>query len=304
MKPIQASALKCAFQSSAIVGESPLWSALENRLYWIDIQGKKIHRFNPEAETNETFDLPEIVTSIALTRSGGLILTLTKNFAFFDPLHRKLTIKEEVETGESKNRFNDGKCDPEGRFFAGTMDSKNWENPSGHLFRYDPDGTVTTVKSEVICSNGTGWSPDGKTMYHTESFRYAIFAYDFERTSGTLSNRRQFFSVDRNSGGFPDGMSVDSEGFVWSNIVGKGEILRIDPKGRVQTKIKLPVSRATDCTFGGPDLKTLYITSARETLTQQQLQAEPLAGSLFSVETNVQGLPTTPFSSSSESARP
>jgi sugar lactone lactonase YvrE len=300
MKWIDGSQIKCVLKSQANVGESPLWNPQESRLYWIDIQEKEIHRLHPGSSTHETFKLPDIVTSIALRASGGLALTLKRNFAFFDPDTQDLTLGPEVESeGKDQrfknNRFNDGKCDFQGRYFSGTMNSKDWDQPSGHLFCYEKDKAPRAVLSEVICSNGMGWSPDGKTMYHSESFRYAIFAYDFDTATGNLSNRRLFAEIDRKSGGFPDGMSIDSDGFVWSNIVGIGEIHRFDPQGRVERKIRFPVSRATDCTFGGPELKTLYVTSARETLTKDQLQKEPLAGSLFSIECEVSGLPSTPM---------
>ena len=159
----------------------------------------------------------------------------------------------------------------------------------------DADRNVTLMQNHVICSNGSGWSPDGRTMYYTESFRYAIFAYDFDPASGAISNRRTFAEIDPNSGGFPDGMTVDAEGFVWSNQVGLGRIVRYDPQGKMERIVQLPVPRATDCTFGGSNLDILYITSARETMTPKQLEQAPLSGSLFAVDPGVRGLPSTPF---------
>jgi sugar lactone lactonase YvrE len=133
-------------------------------------------------------------------------------------------------------------------------------------------------------------------MYYTESFRYAIFVYDFAPASGAISNRRLFATIDSNSGGFPDGMTVDADGFVWSNIVGLGQIRRYDPDGKLERIVQLPVPRATDCTFGGKDLRTLYVTTARETMTPDQLAAAPLSGSLFAVDCTVRGLPSNSFS--------
>lgn len=292
---ITGSEIACVLPWQATVGESPVWQAAENCLYWIDIQQQSIHRFHPESKQNQSFALPEIVTSIGLRQSGGLVLTLAKNFAFFHPETGRLEKLTSVENNLPANRFNDGKCDPQGRFWAGTMDAKNWKNPSGNLYRMDPDGSVRLMQPQVICSNGSGWSPDGRTMYYTESFRYAIFAYDFDGSSGAISNRRTFAEIDRNSGGFPDGMTVDAEGYVWSNLVGLGRIIRYDPRGRVERIVQLPVPRATDCTFGGPGLDTLYITSARETMSAEQLEKAPLSGSLFAVQTGIQGLPSTPY---------
>ncbi len=277
------------------VGESPVWSAREQRLYWVDIQGKKIHRFDPETAVNETFELPEIVTSVTLRASGGLAVTLEKHFALFDHVSLGLTRLAEVEADVPGNRFNDGKCDPSGRYRAGTMDAERWSAPAGNLYRLDAALGCARMESEVICSNGSGWSPDGRTMYYIESFRYAIFAYDFDVASGTLSRRRTFVALDRDGGGFPDGMTVDAEGFVWCCLVGLGRIHRYSPEGEVDRVVLLPVPRATDCTFGGPTLGTLYVTSARETMTAEALVAAPLSGSLFAIDIGVRGLASTAF---------
>jgi sugar lactone lactonase YvrE len=294
-RTISGDALRCVLPWEATVGESPVWSSAERRLYWIDIQGRRVHAFDPSIGTNTTFELPEIVTSVALRAAGGLLLTLEKDFALFDPTTKSLRRIGTVEVDVPNNRFNDGKCDPQGRFFAGTMDAKNWSAPAGHLFRMNADHSVTTVQSDVVCSNGCGWSPDGRTMYYIESFRYAVYAYDFEPETGALSNRRAFVAIDRGEGGFPDGMTVDSEGFVWCNLVGLGQIRRYDPQGRLERVLQLPVPRATDCTFGGRDGKTLFITSARETMTAEQLAAAPLSGSLFAYDSHTAGLPASPF---------
>jgi sugar lactone lactonase YvrE len=292
---ISGEAIECVLPWKANVGESPVWHPGERRLYWIDIQGKQIHRFDPVTRKNETFDLPEIVTCIQLRAAGGLVLTLKKKFAFYDPQTNHLEELTAVEQDQPDNRFNDGKCDPQGRFWAGSMNARNWKEPSGNLYRMNPDRSVTRMQSQVVCSNGSGWSPDGRTMYYTESFRYTVFAFDFDPASGAISNRRPFAQIDPNSGGFPDGMTVDAEGFVWSNQVGVGKILRYDPEGKIERILQLPVPRATDCTFGGEDLSTLYVTSARETMTPEQLQQAPLSGSLFAVQTGIRGMPATPF---------
>jgi sugar lactone lactonase YvrE len=287
--------IRCVLPWDATVGESPVWHPREQSLYWVDIQQKKIHRFHPGSGVNETFSLPEIVTCIALRHAGGLVLTLKKHFATYQPKTGELDLLGDVERGLPNNRFNDGKCDPQGRFWAGTMDAINWSAPAGTLFRMDAGKNIAPMQRNVICSNGSGWSPDGRTMYFTESFRYSIFAYDFEPEKGEISGRRLFVTLDRNGGGFPDGMTVDAEGFVWSNVVGLGQIRRYDPQGKLERFVQLPVPRATDCTFGGQDLKTLYVTSARETMTPKQLAAAPLSGSLFAIDCESRGLPSTPF---------
>jgi sugar lactone lactonase YvrE len=296
VQTISGERILCVLPWQAIVGESPVWQPEEQNLYWIDIQRGQIHRFHPATGSNQTFDLPEIVTSIAPRAAGGLVATLKKHFATFDTSTSKLERIGEVEPDLPNNRFNDGKCDPQGRFWAGTMDAVRWSAPAGNLFRLDPDKTITRRQANVICSNGSGWSPAGDKMYYTESFRYAIFVYDFDPATGAISNRRPFATLDSKSGGFPDGMTVDADGFVWSNLVGLGQIHRYDPQGKLERIVQLPVPRATDCTFGGPDLKTLYVTSARETMTPEQLAPAPLSGSLFAIDCEMQGLPPNSFS--------
>ena len=175
------------------------------------------------------------------------------------------------------------------------MGEKDWTAPVGALYRFNADQTIHEMRSHVICSNGTGWSPDGRTMYHTESFRYSIFAYDFDTATGLIANRRIFAEVDHSSGAFPDGLTVDADGGVWSNHVGVGRVVRYDPAGKIERAVTLPVPRATGCTFGGADLDILYVTSARETMNPQQLREAPMSGSLFAVNTGLRGLPATAF---------
>jgi sugar lactone lactonase YvrE len=295
VKQISGGAIRCVLPWQATVGESPVWSSAEASLYWVDIQQKQIHRFHPASGANQTFALPEIVTCIQLRAAGGLALTLRKHFAIYQPETEQLERLGEVEPSLPGNRFNDGKCDPQGRFWAGTMDAVHWSAPSGNLFRLDAKRAITRRQSNVICSNGSGWSPDGRTMYYTESFRYAIFRYDFDPATGAIENRHTFAAIDPQCGGFPDGMTVDAEGCVWSNIVGLGQIHRFDSQGELERTVQLPVPRATDCTFGGAGLKTLYVTSARETMTAAQLAAHPLSGSLFAIECDAAGLPASEY---------
>lgn len=280
----------CVLKWEAIVGESPLWHPSQRRLYWVDIQKKYVHRFDPETGQNESFPLPDLVTCLAFRKNGGLILTLRKDIAFFDPESGDLEKLKTVEADKPDNRFNDGRVDPQGRFWAGTMGDEDWKKPVGSLYRFDPDRSLLKMQPDVVCSNGTGWSPDGTTMYYTESFRYAIFAYDFDAASGAITNRRTFATVDEDEDVFPDGLCVDAEGGVWSNHVGIGRVVRYDASGEITHEIRLPVPRAVGCTFGGDDLDTLYITSARETMKPQQLSEAPLSGSLFAVKPGVQGM--------------
>lgn len=286
---------ECVVREQAIVGESPAWSPREHALYWVDITGQKIHRFSPATGISDTFHLPKPVTALALRAQGGLVLSLRKEFAYFNLTTQQLTYLGYPEADQPDNRFNDAKCDRQGRFWAGTMGATHWDQPCGALYRLDADEAITEMQRDVVCANGMGWSPDNRTMYFTESFRYAIFAYDFDAAAGTISNRRVFAEVDRGSGGFPDGLTVDAEGFIWSVHNAIGRVVRYTPKGEIERMIELPVPRPCGCTFGGEELDTLYITTARETLTAEQLAKYPLSGSLFAATPGVRGLPEPQF---------
>jgi sugar lactone lactonase YvrE len=286
---------ECVLRDEAIVGESPVWCPAEKVLYWVDITGQKIHRFHPGSGVDDTFHLPEPVTALALRSKGGLVLSLRKKFAFFDLSTRELTYLGDPEKDKPDNRFNDAKCDRQGRFWAGTMGDKNWDAPCGALYRLDADGTISCHQTDVICANGMGWSPDNRTMYFTESFRYAIFAYDFDAATGKISKRRVFASLDAKGPGFPDGLTVDAEGHVWSVHNAVGRVVRYTPTGEIERVVELPVPRPCGCAFGGEKLDTLYITTARETLTAEQIAKYPLSGSLFAADVGVCGLPEAEF---------
>ena len=230
------------------------------------------------------------MTALAMRAKGGLVLSLKKEFALFDLETQQLTYLGDPEKDKPDNRFNDAKCDRQGRFWAGTMGNVHWDSPCGALYRLDADGTISCHQTDVICANGMGWSPDNRTMYFTESFRYAMFAYDFDAATGTLSNRRVFASLDPKSGGFPDGLTVDAEGHVWSVHNAIGKVVRYTPSGEIERMIELPVPRPCGCIFGGENLDTLYITTARETLTPEQIAKYPLSGSLFAAVPGVRGI--------------
>jgi sugar lactone lactonase YvrE len=293
--PPQPTAVSCVMRDDDVVMESPLWCPVTRRLLAVGIRHKLVHILDPATGRSQTHHLPELVTSVATRAQGGLILTLRKTFAFFDPDTGRLEPLFDPEPARPANRFNDAKCDRQGRLWAGTMGERDWQADSGALYRLTPDLTATRMHDRVICSNGTGWSPDGRTLYHTESFRYAIFAYDFEPAAGTLANRRPFATLDPTAAGFPDGLTVDAEGHVWSAQPGYGRLVRYDPTGRIERIVEMPVSRPTSCIFGGDAYDVLYITTARETLTPEQLAEEPLAGSLLTIRPGVRGLAETPF---------
>jgi sugar lactone lactonase YvrE len=281
--------------AKAQIGEGPVWDARTQRLYWVDIVGRELNVFNPVDGTNTTHACPDIVTSVSPRASGGVLLTLRRSFAFFDETTGRLEPIAEVEPEMPGNRFNDGKTDRRGRHWAGTMGDVDWNHPIGNLYRLGKDRKPVRMVERVRCSNGIAWSPDDRTMYFCESFAHVIHAYDFDAVTGDIENRRTFASVDPASGSFPDGITVDADGFVWSAQPVYGRLVRYDPSGTVERIIELPVSRGTSVMFGGPDLSTLYITTMRVTLDERQLREEPLAGSLLAITPGVKGIAEVPF---------
>jgi sugar lactone lactonase YvrE len=286
---------ECVLRIDATCGESPMWSVREQVLYWTDNLGKRIHRLEPESGSDESFALDQDVMDIGLRERRGLVLALAKQLAFHDPQSGELDLLMEVERDRPDNRFNDGKVDRRGRYWAGTMDSVHWDLPSGALYRLDRDLGLARVHGDVACANGLGWSPDDRTFYFGESFRYAIFAYDFDADEGAVSARRVFATVDKSSGAFPDGLAVDADGGIWSVHNGAGRVVRYSPDGAITHEIELPLPQPTSCIFGGRDLDVLYITTSRQKMTPEQLERYPLSGSVFAVRPGATGLPEPLF---------
>jgi sugar lactone lactonase YvrE len=282
-------------RASAQIGEGPVWDARTQRLYWVDIVGQELHVFNPADGADTTHTCPDIVTSVSPRAAGGVLVTLRRSFALFDEATGRFDAIADVEPDMPGNRFNDGKTDRRGRHWAGTMGDVDWNHPIGNLYRFGPDRRPVRVAEKICCSNGIAWSPDDRTMYFCESFAYVIHAYDFDAVTGAIEKRRTFATIDAASGSFPDGITVDADGFLWCAQPVFGRLVRYDPGGRIERIIELPVSRGTSVMFGGPDLSTLYITTMRTTLDERQLSEEPLAGSLLAITPGVRGLAETPF---------
>ncbi|MEQ9617561.1 MAG: SMP-30/gluconolactonase/LRE family protein [Deltaproteobacteria bacterium] len=295
MKSVKTYRAELALKAEAIVGESPVWSVPEKALYWVDITRGQVHRYRTENNSDTVYQLPQPVSALCLRERGGLVLALRDGFAFYDPPADRLTMISDPEAGLPDNRFNDAKCDRQGRFWGGTMSDTEWDKPSGSLYRLGTDLSVTRVIPDVVCSNGMGWSPEGGIMYHTESFRYAVFKYDFEVETGAVSNRRVFAEVDKSTGAFPDGLTVDSEGCVWSVHNAAGSVVRYDTSGRAIAEVEVPVPRPCGCIFGGEKMDRLFITTARETMSGADLKKYLLSGSVFVVEPGVAGLPEPYF---------
>lgn len=275
------------------LGESPCWHVGEQALYWIDALAPAIQRLASDG-THTVWPMSRIVGSFAFRQGGGLIASLQDGFHEVDLVDGSARLIVDPEPEKPDNILNDGKCDRQGRFWCGSRDGA-LTHPVGALHRLDPDGRVTTVDEGFIVGNGLAFAPDGRTLYFSDSRAETVFAYDLDPDDGAVSNRRVFFST-REVEGRPDGATVDAEGFYWSALVHGGQIARIDPKGRIDRLIALPVKHVTMCTFGGPNLDVLFVTSAASMVSGAERAGVPHAGALFAVHgLGVRGLPEPHF---------
>jgi L-arabinonolactonase len=274
--------------TSDVLGEGPVWDVQEQAFYWVDIRGCLVRRYDWATGGIESWTLPEMVGSLAVRERGGLLLAMKSSLSFFDPASGALERVCGPEAGRENMRFNDGKCDRQGRFWAGTMNDVVRE-PAGTLYRLDPQRGCVAQFNGIRTPNSLAWSPDGRIMYFADSRSQVIHAYPFETATGELGTPRVFHTVEPPA--IPDGATVDADGYVWSAMYGGGRIVRIAPDGRVDRTIDLPVEQPTSCQFVGPNLDVLFITTARQRLTEEQLAQQPLAGALLAVDVGVRGLP-------------
>lgn len=272
---------------SDVLGEGPVWSAAEGRLYWFDIKGRRLHWHAP-ADGGETgIHLPMRASAAAPRMAGGLLLATEAGLAFCDPDSASVEVVRPMSFPEGF-RTNDGKIDPQGRFWWSTMDDDGGKRP-GALFRTDRDLTTTQILDGIHIANTVSVTADGRTLLLADSRLRTIFAYD----TAHLYRRRVFARTEGDIA--PDGSALDAEGCLWNAQWGGARLVRYAPDGSVDRIVAMPVSQPTSCAFGGADLKTLYVTSARDGLSNEKLAREPLAGSLFAFEPGVAGLSLPAF---------
>lgn len=280
----------------AQIGEGTTWDPKAQVLWWIDIWGKTIHRFDPGSKRNDTFHLPEMVGCIGLRARGGLVITLASGFYFYDPETGALDFIVNPEAHIPETRFNDGKTDRFGRFWSGTTFEVPGRKPEriGGLYRLDPDLTAHRMVEGIGSSNGLAWSPDGRIMYYADSYGGAVWAFDVDTTTGNVENRRVFIDTDT-TGSFADGATVDADGCYWLTCPMVSKLLQYDPAGKLMQTIIMPVDAPTCCEFGGPDLDILYVTSGTLNRDADALKGQTMPGGLFAVHTGAKGLELPPF---------
>lgn len=276
----------------AELGEGPSWDAAEQCLTFVDIVGGRLHRWRYGAEHSSTVEIGELVAAAVPRAGGGLLLALTGHLVAAD-LQGNLGRRCAVETGVPGNRLNDAKCDPAGRLYVGSMAGTDRPGAAA-LYRLDPDWQVSTVLTGTTISNGLGWSPDGSRMYFADSGAQCVYAFDYDVSSGLATGQRVLCALEPDQGA-PDGLTVDAEGYLWVATFGGGSVRRFAPDGTPDGMLPLPVRNVTSCTFGGPELDELFITTAAIELSEAERAEQPDAGRVFHYRPGVRGLPLTPF---------
>jgi sugar lactone lactonase YvrE len=274
-----------------ILGESPLWDERAGCLWWVDIRQPAIRRLDPSTAALQTWPMPALVGCIALTGDGRLLVALPQQLALFDGSTGELQPFVEPPPMPADHRFNDGRCDRQGRFWVGSMNNIT-RAPEGTLYRLE-GSTLTAVRDGVCIPNSLAFSPDGRTMYFADSLKYELYAYPYDAGRGLPG--AQTVIAKTTPPGFPDGSTVDAEGFLWNAEFNGARLVRYAPDGRIDRVVPMPVPRPTCCAFGGPGLDVLYVTTASQNMTPAELEAQPLAGALLALDVGVRGLPEPRF---------
>lgn len=278
------------------LGEGIIWDAASACVWWTDIDGSKLYRYQSEDKQLDHWTTPERLGSFALVSdSEFLICGFASGFAYFNPHSGELQWLEKIEQNNPGTRLNDGRADRQGRFWAGSM-VESGDGGAGALYCLDQQLQVASKVSGLTISNGLCWSPDSTVMYHTDTPSRRIHAYDFDAATGAIANQRCLVRTEK--GCFPDGSSVDAEGYIWNAQWGASQVVRYSPEGEVDFVLPLPVSQPTCVAFGGPKLDRLFVTSATQGFDEQTLSAEPEAGNVLVFQTNISGIADARFTAS------
>lgn len=282
----------------AETGEGPAWDDKAQLLYWLDIPHAQVFVYNPASSSNVTFDLSDRFSSVgtlAPRQNGGLLIAPDRKIAFLDPASGKSEVVLELETDQPGNRFNDGKCDPLGRFLVGSMAKKQDGSPHGSLYCIETDLRVRKLRDGLFISNGMGWSPDFRQFYLADSASRDVWAYDYDLPSGGISNQRTVLRLPPGDS-VADGMTVDQQGMIWLALWDGACVTRWNPQdGKLLETFHFPAKRTTSCVFGGSQMNELFVTSAVEGLTKDDWQKYPHNGALMQLVTTIRGMPTFPF---------
>lgn len=278
--------------AKAVLGEGAIWYG--NVLYWIDIETGKVCIFNPEEGTNREISVGQKVGTVVPRQKGGVAVALEHGFALLNLETEELTMLSDPEADLPQNRFNDGKCDPAGRFWAGTL-SMGKERNSASLYVMETDHSVRKALGNVSTSNGIVWTSDQKTMYYIDTPTSEVWAFDYDIETGHITNQRTVITVPEEQG-HPDGMTIDTNDNLWIALWGGSSVSHWDPRTGSRINIyPVPASKVTSCAFGGTNLDELYLTTARIGLSREELDREPHAGGIFCIKPGARGVPALTF---------
>lgn len=291
--------VKNVLSARARLGEGPVWDAEHHVLHWVDIYNRRVHTFDPATGEDTFIEIDTVVSGLFLVDGEHLILAQENGLGRLDLTTRQVTPMISIEADRLDNRLNDVRCDCQGRLWVGTMN--NAEKPQANLYCYTPAGVLEQKETGLSISNGLGWSPDQSTFYLTDTPRKTIYAYRFDVDQGEISDRRPLVNLAHEPF-YPDGLTVDAEGCIWSAMWNGSCVIRFDPDGQEMRRVTLPVPLVTSCAFGGPNLTDLYITTASAGMSQAELKHFYQAGDLFCWPTDVQGMPSDRCSATAKPA--
>lgn len=280
--------------AQALLGEGPTWDAAHQRLYWLNIIPGELHIYDPASGQDQVVTVGQKIGCVGLTRDDSVLLGLKQGLARLNPATAQLDWIAHPESHIPHNRFNDGKCGPDGRFIVGSMDDNEVEN-SGFLYSLSPDGTLKTLLSGIYISNGLTWSPDCKTLYYIDTPTRKVRAFDYDLSSGEIANERVVVTIPDGMG-WPDGMTSDKQGRLWIGMWGGAALTVWNPdNGELIRRVPVPAVNVSACVFGGPNLNELYVTSARVGISKTQASRRPKTGGLFRIVTDAEGMETFRF---------
>ena len=285
----QKNKVKLTLKIKSELGEGAFWDHRSHHLFWVDITGLKVHIYDPETGINKTFPTPSMVGTVVPGNSDKAVIALVDGIYMLNTLNGEISLLSDVEAHMTYNRFNDGKCDPNGNLWVGSMHFDQ-TLPKANLYKVDGKGKATKMLDSVTISNGIVWTKDSKTMYYIDTPTGHIKAFDFDVKNSSISNERIAVEVPE-SIGFPDGMTIDDEDKLWVGLWNGNAVARFDPvSGKLMSKIEVPAHNVTSCSFGGRNFDTLYITTSSLDMSEEEHAKYPLAGSLFEVKPGVKGV--------------
>ena len=277
------------FETMALLGEGAFWNHKTQELYWVDIEDKKFNIYNPSSVTNRSISMPSLIGTVVPYQENEAVVALLDGIYKVDLQTEELNILSDVESNMPENRFNDGKCDPNGNLWVGSMHFEQ-SRPNASVYKINEQGETVKMIDSVTISNGIVWTKDAKTMYYIDTPTGNIMGYDYDNKTSTVSNGRIAVKVEEDLG-YPDGMAIDENDMLWVGMWNGNAVAHFDPRsGKLVSKILVPAHNVTSCAFGGENLDILYITTSSLDMTEEEQEAFPMAGSIFIAKPGVKGV--------------